>query len=770
LNIHHFLDITDLTPDDLAALLDCALRMKADRRAHEHALRGRLVGLVFEKPSLRTRVSFEAAVGEFGAVLVNNGEPLRVSGRRVTSSFFRVLGTSPIVGRTLVASDDRPGAERVVVLSFGLWQRRFGGEPGVLGQRILINNEPYIVVGVMPRTFQFLESYIGLWVPAAFTTEELSQAAHYLTVIGRMKPGTDPSGVRADLDAIGRRIAPLLPADRDAPRSVVVSLKDAVSGAARRPLLLLLAAVGVVLLITCANLAGLLLARAASRGHELALRGALGASRGRVVRQLLTESLLLSAVGLGLGLLLARWSLAFLVQLVPPAMTAFAEPALSRVTFAIAAAVALITGVLFGLAPAMSATRRDLTEALKASGRGVSTSQHARGGFVIAEVALTLVLLVVAGLLLQTFYRVRYADLGMRPEGLLTLRTALPEDRYAEQGRRVAFYDRVLADVEHLPGVLAAGYTTSVPLEWKGAASEFRIEGVVPDKGTAYDANHRQVSASYLKAIGMPLVRGRLFDGGDTETSRPVVIINETMARRYWRDDDPVGRRITLDRFNPPDRWLTIVGIVGDVRQMGLDLPSRPELYLPYRQIDSRPWFAPRDLVVRTTGDPMAVAGAVKQVVRQVDPTIAVSNIRALDEILDDDVASRRVGTTLLATFAAFALALAVVGIYGVIAYFVAQHAPEIGIRIALGAEPRDILRLVIFTGLRLALAGVALGTVAGLIVTRLMSSLLYGVAPTDAVTFVAAATLLLSLAVFASYVPARQATAVDPIVALRAE
>jgi len=711
-----------------------------------------------------------AAVGEFGAVLVNNGEPLRVSGRRVTSSFFRVLGTSPIVGRTLVASDDRPGAERVVVLSFGLWQRRFGGEPGVLGQRILINNEPYIVVGVMPRTFQFLESYIGLWVPAAFTTEELSQAAHYLTVIGRMKPGTDPSGVRADLDAIGRRIAPLLPADRDAPRSVVVSLKDAVSGAARRPLLLLLAAVGVVLLITCANLAGLLLARAASRGHELALRGALGASRGRVVRQLLTESLLLSAVGLGLGLLLARWSLAFLVQLVPPAMTAFAEPALSRVTFAIAAAVALITGVLFGLAPAMSATRRDLTEALKASGRGVSTSQHARGGFVIAEVALTLVLLVVAGLLLQTFYRVRYADLGMRPEGLLTLRTALPEDRYAEQGRRVAFYDRVLADVEHLPGVLAAGYTTSVPLEWKGAASEFRIEGVVPNKGTAYDANHRQVSASYLKAIGMPLVRGRLFDGGDTETSRPVVIINETMARRYWRDDDPVGRRITLDRFNPPDRWLTIVGIVGDVRQMGLDLPSRPELYLPYRQIDSRPWFAPRDLVVRTTGDPMAVAGAVKQVVRQVDPTIAVSNIRALDEILDDDVASRRVGTTLLATFAAFALALAVVGIYGVIAYFVAQHAPEIGIRIALGAEPRDILRLVIFTGLRLALAGVALGTVAGLIVTRLMSSLLYGVAPTDAVTFVAAATLLLSLAVFASYVPARQATAVDPIVALRAE
>jgi putative ABC transport system permease protein len=389
---------------------------------------------------------------------------------------------------------------------------------------------------------------------------------------------------------------------------------------------------------------------------------------------------------------------------------------------------------------------------------------------VIAEVALTLVLLVAAGLLLQTFHRMRYADLGVHPEGLLTLRTALPEDRYAEQGRRVAFYDHVLAGVEHLPGVLAAGYTTSVPLEWKGAASEFRIEGVVPDKGTAYDANHRQVSAGYLKTIGMPLVRGRLFDGSDTETSQPVVVINETMAKRYWRDRDPVGRRITLDRFTPPDRWLTIVGIVGDVRQMGLDLPPRPELYIPYRQIDSRPWFAPRDLVVRTAGDPMAIASAVKQVVRRVDPSIAVSNIRTLDEVLDEDVASRRLGTTLLATFAAFALVLAVVGIYGVIAYFVAQHVPEIGVRLALGAAPRDILGLVVFTGLRLAIAGVALGTVAGLIVTRLMSRLLFGVAPTDAATFVAAAMLLLLLAAFASYLPARRAAAVDPLVALRAE
>jgi putative ABC transport system permease protein len=711
-----------------------------------------------------------AAVTEFSAVIVNNGEPLRLSGRRVTSSFFEVLGTPPLVGRVLAPTDDRPGGDKVVVLSFGLWQRRFGGDPAVVGQPVLLNNEAYLVVGVMPKTFQFLESYVGLWVPAGFTAEELTNGAHYLTVIGRMKPGGDPSAVRANLDAIGRRILPTLPPDREAPRSVVVPLKDEVTGAARGPLLLLLTAVGVVLLITCANLAGLLLARAAARGHELALRGALGAARGRVVRQLLTESLLLSAFGLGLGLLLARWSLTFLVQLVPPAMTAFAEPTLSRLTFAIAAALALATGVLFGLAPALAATRRDLTDALKASGRGASTSQRGRGGFVIAQVALTLVLLVAAGLLLQTFYRMRYVELGVRPEGLLTLRTVLPEHRYADQGRRIAFYDQVLAGVARLPGVVAAGYTTSVPLEWKGATSGFTIEGVTPEKGTAYDANHRQVSAGYLKAIGTPLARGRFFDGTDTETSQPVVIINETMARRYWRDRDPIGTRITLDRASGPAHWLTIVGIVGDVRQMGLDLPPRPELYLPYRQIDSQPWFAPRDLVVRTAGDPMALAGAVKHVVHGVDPTIAVANIRTLDEVLDEEVASRRVGTTLLAAFAAFALVLAVVGIYGVIAYHVAQHVPEIGVRIALGAEPRDILQLVVFTGLRLALAGVALGTVAGLIVTRLMSSLLYGVAPTDAVTFAAAAMLLLLLAAFASYMPARRATAVDPLVALRAE
>ena len=711
-----------------------------------------------------------AASAEFGAVLQNNGEPLRISGRRVGRSLFDVLGAHALVGRTFLPSEDQPGGPNVVVLSFGLWQRRFGGDPSLVGRSIVINNSPYLVVGVMPKTFQFLEDYVGLWVPAAFTPEELTNDAHYLAVAGRMKPGLSDSGVRANLDTIGARAVQRLRERRYPPRAVVVSLKDAVSGGARTPMLVLLAAVGVVLLITSANLASLLLARAATRGHEIALRGALGASRGRVIRQLLTESAVLAASGLILGIVLARWSLGFLEQLVPPAMTLFTSPSLNGATLAVAAAVSVATGLLFGLAPALTMTRPSLTDALKGSGRNTPGGQHSRGLFVVAEVAMTLVLLVAAGLLLQTFYRMRYADLGVRPEGLLTLRTTLPQDRYEDFPRRVAFYDRVLDGVQRLPGVVSAGYTTSVPLEWKGGTNQFTIESRAPVEGMVYDANHRQVSEGYLKAIGTTLVRGRYFQATDTERSTPVVIVNQSMARKYWPGGDPVGQRIAIDHGTWAEPWLTVVGVVGDVRQMGLETPPRPEMYFPYRQVDTQPWFAPRDLVVRTTKDPMDLVGDIKQVVHSIDPAQPVSNIRTLDEVLDEDVASRRVGTTLLTAFAGFALVLAVVGIYGVIACFVAQHVPEMGVRIALGAQRHDILRLVVWKGLTLALMGVLLGVVLSVVVTRLMASLLYGVGATDVATFAGGSVLLLLLAFVASYLPARRATSVDPIVALRAE
>lgn len=711
-----------------------------------------------------------SAATDFGAVLSDGAEPVRVQARRVTRSLFPTLGATPRLGRVFNESEDRPGGPLVAILSHELWQGRFGGDRAIVGRAIRVNDERYTVVGVMPPEFQFFEAYVGLWVPAAFTAEELTNQARYLRVLGRMKPGVDAARVAANLQTIGDRIALQHPGDArwQIARPVIVPFAEQLAGAARAPLLLLLAAVGAVLLITCANLAGLLLARAASRHHEIALRGALGASRGRVIRQLLTESLVLSALGLVVGVVLARWTFTFLEQLVPPAMTLFARPALDGRALALAALVALVTGVLFGLAPALQMTRVTMGDALRAGRRSVS-SARARGILVVAEVAMTLVLLVAAGLLLQTFYRMRYADLGMRPDHVLTLRTALPIERYDNPGRRRDFYDRVLAGVDRLPGVVGAGYTTSVPLEWKGATSDFTIEGQAPDPAVSYDANHRQVSAGYLKAIGTPLRRGRYFDERDDVETQPVVIVNETMARRYWAGEDVIGRRIRIGQEDA-DRWLTIVGVVGDVRQMGLDAPPRPEMYIPYRQIDVQPWFAPRDLVVRTSGDPVLLVDAIKTTIHDVDPALAVSNVRTLDEVLDEDVAARRVGTTLLLAFAGLGLLLAVVGIYGVIAYFVAQHVPEMGVRIALGAQTRDILLFVVGRGLKLALAGVVIGTIAAAIAARLMSSLFYGVTGTGLTACAVASAVLLLLALAASYIPARRAIGVDPIVALRAE
>jgi predicted permease len=365
---------------------------------------------------------------------------------------------------------------------------------------------------------------------------------------------------------------------------------------------------------------------------------------------------------------------------------------------------------------------------------------------------------------------VRYADLGVRPDQVLTLRTGLPLERYGDPARRRALYERVLAGVERLPGVVAAGYTTSVPLEWKGATSDVFLEGRTLDAAATDGPNHRQVSAGYLQAIGTPLKRGRYFDRRDDVHTLPVAIVNETMARQYWPGEDAVGKRFLIDRWKDETRWITIVGVVADVRQMGLEAPARPEMYFPYQQIDWQPWFSPRDLVVRAAGNPKDLTNAIKARIHDVDPALAVSNVRTLDEVLDEDVAARRVGTTLLLAFAAFALLLAIIGIYGVIAYFVAQHVPEMGVRIALGAQTRDILVFVVGKGLKLALAGVAIGTVAALGATRLMSSLLYGFSGTGvAMCTIASATLIL-LALVASYLPARRATGLDPIVALRAE
>jgi putative ABC transport system permease protein len=549
---------------------------------------------------------------------------------------------------------------------------------------------------------------------------------------------------------------------------VVVPIQEQLSGDARRPLIVLLAAVGVVMLIACANVASLLLARAAARRHEIALRSSLGASRGRIVRQLLTESLVLCGLGLVFGVLLARWALVFLVQLVPASMVLFTQPTLDVRTLGFTMLVSLAAGVLFGLAPAIHVTKFELGSVLKTSGRGVLSSESRRSMLVVAQVALTLVLLVVAALLMQTFYRLRYADVGFRPDRVLTLRTSLPSGGYASHARRTAFYDQVLERVTHLPDVKAAAYTTSVPLAWKGATTGFVVEGRAPVPGVAYDVNHRQVSAGYLSAIGIPLLQGRYFTEGDHASAQPVVIINQRMARQYWPGEIVVGQRIKVDDQPASASALTIVGVVGDVRQMGLDAPAKAEIYVPYRQFDAQPWFAPRDLVVRTAGDPMALVGSITHEIHAVDPNLPVTHIRLATDILDEEVAARRVGTIVLVAFAAFSVLLAVVGIYGVISYFVVQHIPEIGVRIALGAQTRDILALVAGRGVTLALVGVGIGCVAAVAATRLVSSLLYGFSGFDPTAIVFASVLLVLLALVASYVPARRATRLDPVVALR--
>jgi putative ABC transport system permease protein len=710
-----------------------------------------------------------AAVAQDAFTLTGEGEPEKVEGRRVTASFFPVLGIAPRIGRVFRPDDDRPGADRVTVLSHGLWQRRFGQDASVVGRDILLNGEKHTVIGVMPPGFQFAESYVGLWVPVAFSPEELTnRGGHYLNVVGRLKTGVNLQRAQADVETIARRVM------RDFPdhefHAFIVPLREQLIGDARRPLIVLVLAIFSVLLITCANVAGLLLARAAARGREIAVRTAMGATRGRIVRQLLTESFLLAAIGALPGVFVASWALSSLQPLIPPGLALGVHPTLDARALAVTLALSAATGLLFGLAPALQAARSDLNEALRQGGRGSTGTGHRtlRSALVVAELGATLVLLVGAGLLGQTLYHMRYTGLGLQPEQLLTLRTTLPQPRYGEPSRRAAFYEEVLERVQRLPGVVSAGYSTSVPLEWKGGTSGFLPEGPVDPK-RSYDANHRQVSADYLRTMGIPLRRGRSFERTDGAQSQPVAIVNEATARQYWPGVDALGKRF---KVGDPSRspWITIVGIAGDVRQMGLDAPVKAEMYFPYSQISDQPWFAPRDLAVRTAAEPMSLVPAIKQAIRAVDPEQAVSNIRTFDEILDEQVVQRRLGAALVAAFAALALLLASLGVYGVLSYFVTQHTAEIGVRLALGASRGDILRLVLGKGMALALSGAGLGVLGALALTRLLSSLLYGIGAADLATFASAAAVLTALAFVACYLPARRAVRVDPMVAMRCE
>jgi putative ABC transport system permease protein len=626
----------------------------------------------------------------------------------------------------------------------------------------------------MPRDFQFLESDVRLWVPLAMDQEEMAnRGGHYLTVVARLKSNVSLSEAKADMSTLMTHIAKDHPQETFDGKlgAVVVPLREQLVGDSRGPLLVLLVAVAFVLLIACANVAGLLLARAVGRRREIALRVALGASRLRVIRQLLTESLLLAIVGGGIGAVLAAWSFSFLEKLIPPTLALSIDLRLDLRILLFAFLISAVTGVVFGLVPAVQTAKVDLNEALKQSSARTTASGKMRSGMIVFEVAISIVLLVGTGLLIQTLYRLFNQYSVLQPENVLTLRTVLPRAKYGEPAKRTQFYEQVLERIGHLPGVVSAGYTTSVPLAWKGGTSGFYPEGVTqPITGMSYDANHREVSTDYLKTMHIHLLQGRYFTAQDSERSSPVVIVNETMARQYWPGQNVLGRRLKLGDPNEDIPWHEVIGIVADVRQMGLDVPVKAEMYLPYQQVTTHPWFMPRDLAIRTSGDPASLVGAVRQVIRETDPDQPISNVATMSELLGEEAAQRRLGMLMLVAFSVLALLLAAIGIYGVLAYFVTQHTSEIGVRMALGATQWKIMLLILRRGMSLTLIGTAIGLVTAFAVTRLMSSLLFEVRAVDPVTFVLAPVVLGLTALCASFIPARRAMKVEPLVALRYE
>ena len=715
-----------------------------------------------------------AAITWRGFNLTDEGEPEKVEAQGVTANFFTLLGVKPELGRVFTGEEDQPGRNKVALVSYGLWQRRFGGDPALIGKEILLDGQKHMVIGVMPPGFQFLSKEVSLWVPAAFSPQELAnRGSHYLTVVARLKPEVALQEARADVAAITQRI------NRDNPvswsgfelGSVVISLREQLAGDVRPALIVLLVAVGFVLLIACANIANLLLARGAARFREVAVRTALGAGRWRIMRQLLTESVSLAVAGGLAGLLFAWSSFSFLKQIIPDNMALNAGVRIDARIFGFTLLLSLLTGIVFGLAPALQAAKIDLNEALKQGGGRSGTGaghRRLRGALVVIEIAMALVLLVGAGLLIRAFLRLRALDIGVNPENALTLRTMLPRNKYGELPKRDAFYRQILERVRALPGVVSAGYTTAMPLTWKGGTNGFVIEG--REQGPGQDAQSRQVSAGYMETMCFKLRQGRFFDDHDDAQAQPAAVINETMARQFWPGENALGKRFKLGSVDSQNPWVTVVGVVGDVKEMGLEAPAKAEMFFPYQQMPRMLWNMPRDMAVRTTGDPMSVAGAARQAVWSVDRNQPVSNVRTMNEILSEEVAQRRIGMTLLAAFAALALALASLGIYGVLSYSVAQRTQEIGVRMALGAGRKDVLRMVLADGMRLATAGLAIGLGVSFAMTRLMAGLLFGVSANDPLTLGGVTLLLITVALMACFIPARRATKVDPLIALRYE
>ena len=704
--------------------------------------------------------------------LTGDGTPEQLNGISVSANLFPVLGTSPALGRDFRPEDNNPGAAPVAILSHGLWLRRFGASPEIIGRELLLDDRKYAVVGVMPATFLFPDRATEIWVPWQFTKEKLSDhGSHFLAVVARLKADISLESANAELATIAKQIEREHPDDNAKVGAFAVPLREYVAGDIRLAILVLSGAVCFVLLIACANVASLLLARATGKRREVAMRLTLGASRLRIAFQMLTESFLLAVLAGSLGLMLSVWGTRFLAALVPTGIAPLGGAGVDRRVLVFNVGISIGTGILFGLLPALRISSLNLANSLKnGGGRGSvgAGGQRLRNMLVVSEVALAIVLLAGAALMIRSFVNVVHLDPGFRADHVLVLRTPIQMQKYDTQARRTAFYDRILERVEHLPGVITAGYTTWIPLTNEGGATGITIEGhPEPAPGQTPIPNVRIVSRNYMKALRMKLIEGRLIDEHDGYGTQLIALINETMARNFWPGENTLGKRFKRGGFPEKSPWITIVGIVGDVHQAGLDRPARAEMYLPYQQHD---FFPPDYLAVRTSGDPMLVVEPVRQQVWSTDKQQPVAEAMPLEQLVGENLAPKRMQASLLGAFAGLALLLASLGIYAVLSFAVTQRTQEIGVRVALGAHSHDVLRMVFSHGLKLFLMGAGFGLAAALALSRTLGHLLYGVSANDPLSFVGVIVVLGAVTLLACYIPARRAMRVDPLAALRYE
>jgi putative ABC transport system permease protein len=717
-----------------------------------------------------------AAFVEQPANLTGQGEPERIAVQYSTPNLFPLLGVNPVLGRPFTAEEGQTGSDQVAILSYGLWQRRFGGRASAIGQTIRLDEVPYTVVGVMPRDFQLfvkhetlVEQAPELWLPLAFPAAWRQPRGRFLMAVARLKPGATLGTAQAQMDRIASGLAKRFP-DFDTGWDVtLVPMRQEMTGEVQPALLVLFAAVGFVLLIACANVANLLLARAASREREIAIRTALGAARSRLLRQFLTESLLVAVAGGAVGVLLAYWGTSALVALSPKGLLDLAKVPLNGTVLAFTAGLSLLTGIVFGLAPALGTSRVDLQEALKEGGRGTTAGRarhRARNAFVVAEMALALVLAAGAGLLIRSLMLLERVDPGFDPHNLLTFHVALPQAKYGNDAARQRFFQDLQARIKALPGVDAATADSFLPFSGIGSATDFTIVGrPAPPPGQDYVTTVSVVLPDYFRTMRTPLLRGREFSAAEVGQERHVVIVNQALARQYFPGQDPLGQQIII-HMKDQNLPSTIVGVVGDVHLHGLDRVTQASVYWPYPELA----YSSMTFAVRARGNPLALAGAIRAQVASIDPSEPVAEVGTMEQWMGDSLGRARFAAMLLALFAAIAMALAAVGIYSVMAYAVTERTHEIGVRMALGASRAAVMRMVLARGALLALVGVGLGVAGALALTRFLESLLYQVKPADPAMFAAGGVVLVAVALSASCIPALRATRVDPVVALRQE